>query len=129
MQHKSTSKIMHLKQRCSLPLLVSTNFKVLAPLDWVLGHMFAALALEPQDNLLRGLCLLVEDWFGLTTITRLLAIVTTLPLSSNTSLACLVLCNLVQGVLLALLALAVSLLCLVFLQMSQIRIHEYSNLL
>ena len=101
---------MHLKQRCSLPLLVSTDFKVLAPLDRVLGYMFASLALEPQHNLLCSLCLLVEDWLCLSTITRLLAIVTTLSLSSKTILALLVLCNLVQGVLLALLALAVGLL-------------------
>ena len=101
---------MHLKQRCSLPLLVSTDFKVLAPLDRVLGYMLATLALEPQHNLLSSLCLLVEDWFCLPTITRLLAIVTTLSLSSKTILALLVLCNLVQGVLLALLALAVGLL-------------------
>ena len=56
--------------------------------------------------------LLMEDGLGLTTITRLLAIVTALSLSSKAIFAFLVLRYLVQGVLLAFLALAVCLLCL-----------------
>lgn len=35
----------------------SNNLHHNTNLDWVLGHMFATLALEPQDNLLSGLCL------------------------------------------------------------------------
>ena len=54
----------------------------------------------------------MEDGLGLTTITRLLAIVTALSLSSKAIFALLVLRYLVQGVLLAFLALAVCLLCL-----------------
>jgi hypothetical protein len=84
--------MMHLEQRCSLSLLVSTNLKVLAPLwkslavtenistveikwyenhnkkkarmanlDWVLRHMFACLALQPQHNFLGCLCLLTKE--------------------------------------------------------------------
>jgi len=58
----------NLEKRCSLPLLVSTNLKVLASLDRVLGVVLAALALQLQHNLLGGLGLLVEDGLGLTTI-------------------------------------------------------------
>ena len=100
----------HLEKRCSLPLLVATNFKMLAPLDWMLGYMLATLALQPQHNLLGGLGLLVEHWFGLTTVTGLFPVVTTLPLCSQTILALLILCDLVQSVFPALLALAVGLL-------------------
>lgn len=76
--------MVRLEKRGSLALLVSTNLKVLAPLqkpvatvrhqhigwmqmetkrrnlqhntnlDWVLRHMLATLALEPQHNLLGG---------------------------------------------------------------------------
>ncbi|KAK8580747.1 hypothetical protein V6N12_071000 [Hibiscus sabdariffa] len=46
-----------------LPLLVSTNLIVFAPLDRMLRNMLAALALQPQHNLLGSLCLLVERWF------------------------------------------------------------------
>ena len=52
----------------------------------------------------------MEDGLGLTTITRLFAVITTLSLSSKTILTLLVLGDLVQSVLLALLALAVGLL-------------------
>lgn len=106
------NKMMHLEQRCSLSLLVSTNLKVLAPLDWVLRHVFACLALQPQHNFLGCLCLLVKHWLCLTSITRLLAIITTFTLSSKAILPLFVLSDLVQGVLFALLVLAVGLLCL-----------------
>jgi len=49
----------------------------------------------------------VEDRLGLTTVTGLLTVVTTLTLSEEGSLASLVLGDLVLGVLLAVLALAV----------------------
>lgn len=55
--------------------------------------------------------LLVKHRFGLTTITWLLAVITALSLSSQTIFSLLVLGNLVQGVLFALLRLAISLLC------------------
>ncbi|KAK8678303.1 hypothetical protein V6N13_143808 [Hibiscus sabdariffa] len=48
---------------------------VFAPLDRMLRNMLAALALQPQHNLLGSLCLLVERWFGLATVTGLFAIV------------------------------------------------------
>ncbi len=64
---KNTTQI--LKQRCSLALLVSTDLKVLAPLDGVLRHMFATLTLKPQDNLFCCLGLLVENGLGLSSIT------------------------------------------------------------
>jgi hypothetical protein len=51
----------------------------------------------------------VEDRLGLTTVTGLLAVVTTLSLSEERSFSSLVLGNLVLGVLLARLALAVGL--------------------
>lgn len=55
-----------------------------------------------------GLGLLVEDGLGLTTVTALLPVVTTLTLGRKRVLALLVLGNLVGGVLLASLVLAVS---------------------
>ena len=79
---------------------------MLAALDGVLGHLLARLALQTEHDLLGGLSLLVEDGLGLTTITALLTIVTPLTLSVQASLSSLVLGDLVQGVLLALLALA-----------------------
>ena len=52
----------------------------------------------------------MENRLCLASISRLLAVITTLPLSRKAILAFLVLCNLVEGVLLALLVLAVGLL-------------------
>ena len=72
--------------------------------------MLASLALKPEDNLLRGLSLLVEDGLGLTTITRLLTVITTLSLGGETVFTLFVLGNLVQCMLLAFLVLAVRLL-------------------
>lgn len=66
----------------SFALLVSTDFKVLAPLNSMLGNMFATLALQPQHNLLCRFSLLVENGLSLATITGLLAIITTLSLGS-----------------------------------------------
>ena len=54
-----------------------------------------------------NLYLFVENRLCLPSITRLLAIITALPLSSKAILAFLVLCDLMQGVLLALLVLTV----------------------
>ena len=49
------------------------------------GRSYLALhALQPEHNLLRGLRLLVEDGLGLTTITALLAVITTLTLAVGT---------------------------------------------
>lgn len=80
---------------------------MLATLQGQLALGLALDALQSQHNLLGGLGLLVEDRLGLTTITGLLAVITTLSLSEQRGLASLVLGDLVLGVLAALLALAV----------------------
>lgn len=80
---------------------------MLATLKGQLALGLALDALQSQDNLLGGLGLLVEDGLGLTTITGLLAVVTTLSLGEKRSLTSLVLGDLVLGVLAALSALAV----------------------
>ena len=80
---------------------------MLAPLDGALGVVLAALALQLQHNLLGGFCLLVENGLGLTTISRLLPVITTLSLGRQAVLTLLVLSDLVKGVLLALLVFAV----------------------
>jgi len=64
----------------SLLPLVTSKFKVLAPLDWFHGDvLFLILAvggLHFQNDLLCGLGLLVEDRLGLTTITGLFPVIT-----------------------------------------------------
>ena len=80
---------------------------MLASLQRQLELGLALDALQSQHDLLGSLGLLVEDGLGLTTITRLLAVVTSLSLSEQRSLAGLVLGDLVLGVLAAILALAV----------------------
>lgn len=80
---------------------------MLATLQGQLALGLALDALQSQNNLLGSLSLLVEDRLGLTTITGLLAVITTLSLSEQRGLASLVLGDLVLGVLAALLALAV----------------------
>jgi hypothetical protein len=77
---------------------------VLAALESGLVHGLALGALELEGNLLGGLGLLVENGLGLTTITRLLAIVTALTLSIERRLTSLVLSDLVSLVLVALAA-------------------------
>ena len=93
----------------TLLLLVTTKFKVLASLERKLSLGLADSAFQTEDDLLGGLSLLVENLLGLTTITALLTIVTTLSLGIEGGLTSLVLGDLVLGVLAALLALAVSL--------------------
>ncbi len=56
---------------------------MLAALEGELGLGLAAGALKTKDDLLGSLGLLVEDWLGLTTVTRLLSIVTTLSLGDK----------------------------------------------
>jgi hypothetical protein len=60
---------------------------VLATLKSQLCLSLALCALQSQDDLLGSLSLLVEDWLGLTTITRLLSVVTALSLCEEGSLA------------------------------------------
>lgn len=69
----------HLFQAC----LGGSNvpeLKVLAPLQSELAFCLAGSALQSQDNLLGGLCLLVEDGLRLATISGLLAVVSPLSL-------------------------------------------------
>jgi hypothetical protein len=98
---------------------------MLASLQRQLCLRLARCALQSQHNLLRRLCLLVENGLGLTTITGLFAIITTLSLREQRRLrdtllggpsgganraaylSGLVLCDFVLGVLSAVLALAV----------------------
>ena len=61
---------------------------MLATLEGELGLGLAVGALESKDDLLGGLSLLVEDWLGLTSVTRLLSVVTTLSLCEKGSLNC-----------------------------------------
>lgn len=56
---------------------------MLATLESELGLGLAVGALESQNDLLGGLSLLVEDWLGLTSVTRLLPVVTTLSLGEK----------------------------------------------
>jgi hypothetical protein len=72
------------------------------PLSMLLTGTF-----KTEDNLLGSLSLLVENGLGLTTITRLLTVVTSLTLSKQRGLTGLVLSDLVGSVLSALGALTV----------------------
>lgn len=89
-------------QSLTFSLLLTTQLKVLAALQHLLVFGLARSALHAQGNLLGGLGLLVEDGLGLTTITRLLAVVAALALDVEGRLAGLVLGDLLGGVLLAL---------------------------
>jgi hypothetical protein len=59
------------------------QLEVLAALQGELLLGLAGSALEAQDDLLGGLGLLVEDGLGLTTVTTLLPVVTTLTLGEQ----------------------------------------------
>lgn len=62
------------------------KLEVLAALEGELGLGLADGALQSQDDLLGGLGLLVEDGLGLTTVTALLTVITTLSLGSQRGL-------------------------------------------
>jgi len=81
---------------------------VLAPLQRHLHLVFAYSALQPQNDLLGGLGLLVEDRLGLATVSGLLSVVTALSLCEEGSFSGLVLRHLMRGVLFAILPLAIS---------------------
>lgn len=95
--------ILHLElDHLSLPLLVTTDFKVFASLD---GQLLASLALgafHTQHNLLGGLSLFTQDGLRLATESLLFSVVTTTSLGGGRFLSLLVLGHLVEGVLLAL---------------------------
>jgi hypothetical protein len=63
----------------NLSLFVSAQFKVLASLQRHLLLLFARRALHSQYDLLCGFGLLPEHRLGLTSVPRLLAVITTLP--------------------------------------------------
>jgi hypothetical protein len=63
------------------------QLEVLAALQGELLLGLAGSALQAQDNLLGGLGLLVEDGLGLTTVTALLPVVTTLTLGEQGGLS------------------------------------------
>lgn len=63
------------------------QLEVLAALQGELLLALAGSALQAQDDLLGGLGLLVEDGLGLTTVTALLPVVTTLTLGEQGSLS------------------------------------------
>jgi len=91
----STLELEHL----SLLLLLASELEMLASLD---GHLVLALAisaLQSEDDLLGGLGLLSEDGLGLSTVSLLLAVVTTLALGLQRVLTLLVLRHLVKRVL------------------------------
>lgn len=81
---------------------------MLGTLERELSLALALDALKTQDNLLGGLSLLVEDRLGLTTVTLLLTVVSSLTLGEIGGLTSLVLGHLVLGVTAALLAFAIS---------------------
>lgn len=89
--------------------LVTTELEVLAALKRELGLGLARDALKTENNLLGSLGFLVENGLGLTTVTTLFAVITTLTLSEKGSLAGLVLGDFVLSMLAAILALAVGL--------------------
>lgn len=62
------------------------KLEVLATLEGELSLGLALGALQSEHDLLGGLCLLVEDRLGLTTVTGLLTVVTTLTLGEEGSL-------------------------------------------
>jgi len=68
-------------QRGTLRLLLTTKLEVLASLERELHLVLAHCTFQSEYDLLRRLGLFVEDGLGLTTVTGLLAVVTTLSLS------------------------------------------------
>ena len=77
----------------SLRLLLA-ELEVLAPLNDELLLLLALLAFQAEGDLLRGLRLFVEHRLGLSSVTHLFAIITTLALGEGGGLASLVLCDL-----------------------------------
>ena len=71
------------------------GYVLLASLEGDLHFVFADRAFQSQHDLLRRLCLLVEHRLGLTTVTGLLSVVSSLSLSEQRSLPGLVLGDLV----------------------------------
>merc|ERR1719171_3318454 len=93
----------------SLSLLVSSKFEMFASFNGNLLTSFAFSAFHSQHNLFGGLSLLVENGFGLTSVSALFPVVTAFSLSEQGSLTSFVLRDLVQGMLLAVLVRTVGL--------------------
>jgi hypothetical protein len=79
----------------SLALLVTTQFKVLAPLQRNLFAVFTFSAFHPQHDFLGGFGLLPEDGLSLSTKTLLFSVVTSPALGRMTLLGFLILGHLV----------------------------------
>lgn len=73
----------HLETDTTLGLFITTEFERLATFQNKLMLVLANGTFKTQDDLLSGLGFLVENGFGLTTITGLFAVITTLSLSEN----------------------------------------------
>lgn len=99
---------MNLKHKCcTLGLLLSTQFEMLAPLQSQLRLCPALSAFQPEHHFLRSLCFLVEHGLCLTTITLLFPVITTLSLGNKRSFTGFVLGHLVHSMLAALLPFAI----------------------
>uniref|UniRef100_A0A7S1KMF9 Uncharacterized protein n=1 Tax=Percolomonas cosmopolitus TaxID=63605 RepID=A0A7S1KMF9_9EUKA len=76
-------------------LLLLSQTELFASLQGLLGNSLACCALKFQQNLLCGLCLLVENRLGLSTKSRLFSVVTTISKTQSGFLCCFILGNLV----------------------------------
>jgi hypothetical protein len=88
--------------------LLSSKLEMLGSLQSQLLLGLTLLTFKTDDNLTGGLCFLVEDGLGLSSESHLLRVITTLSLSEVGSFSGLVLGDLVNTVLAALLSLTVS---------------------
>merc|ERR1711970_244445 len=82
----------------SLLLFLAAKLEMLASLDRHLILTLAVGALQPENDLFGGLCLLPEDRFRLTAISLLFAVVTAFPLGRQRVFTFLILRNLMQRV-------------------------------
>lgn len=94
-------------QSLSLLFLLATQLEVLGTLQAKLSLGLALNALQTKNNLLSGLSLLVENGLGLSTVTFLFTVVSSLTLGVVTGLTSFVLGNLVLSMLAALRTFAV----------------------
>jgi len=88
----------------TLSLLITSQFKVFATLQWSLFTVFALSAFHTQYDLFGSFSLLPENRLGLTTETLLFSVVTSSTLSAFTLFRLFVLCYFMQFVAFALLA-------------------------
>lgn len=82
----------------TLPLLITTQFKVFASFQWNLFSVFAFRTFHPQNNFLCCFCFLPEDGLGLTAKTLLFAVITSSALRGMSLLTFLILRHFVSFV-------------------------------